>query len=120
MQRSDEAVKAAAMAGQGALFTDLLPALQAATNAHFRGQRLTDLLRVVEALRMYAADHGQWPEKLEDIKGVSIPIDPWTQKPFEYSVKNGVASVQAPANPAMAGGQWSNARYELTLRPAAK
>jgi hypothetical protein len=120
IQRSDDAVKAAAIAGQGALFTDLLPALQAATNAQFRGRRLTDLLRIVEALRMYAADHGRWPQKLEDITEVSVPIDPWTQKPFEYSVKDGVASVQAPANPPMAGGQWANARYELSLRPAAK
>jgi len=120
MGRSDEAVKAAAIAGQGALFTDLLPALQAVTSAHFRAQRQIDLLRVVESLRMYAADHGHWPEKLNDITEVSIPIDPWTRKPFEYSLKNGVASVQGALNPPMAGGNVVNQRYELTLRPAAK
>jgi hypothetical protein len=120
MKRSDDAVMAASRAGQGTLFTDLLPGLQATASAYFRSRRLVDLLRIVEALRMYAADHGRWPERLEDITEVSIPIDPWTQKPFEYSVENGVASIQAPANPPMAGGQTSNARYELTLRSAAK
>ena len=53
--------------------------------------RQINLLRTVEALRMYAAEHGRWPEKLEDIKAVPVPNDPFTEKPFEYAVKDGVA-----------------------------
>src|SRR5439155_21045324 len=46
-------------------------------------QRLA-LLRCVEALRMYAAEHdGKLPEKLDDV-GVPLPPDPYTGKPFRY------------------------------------
>ena len=120
IQRSTEDVFAADRSGQGGVFTSFLPAVSAATQARIRAQRQTDLLRVVEALRMYAAEHGRWPEKLDDITMVSIPLDPWTRKPFDYSVKEGVAMVQGPLNPPMAGGQVVNQRYELRLRPAAK
>ena len=53
--------------------------------------RQINLLRTVEALRMYAAEHGRWPEKLDEIKAVPVPNDPFTEKPFEYAVKDGVA-----------------------------
>ena len=66
--RADEAVKAAYARGEGTPFTNLLPAIHAATYARLRSMRQVNLLRTVEALRMYAAERGRWPEKLDDIK----------------------------------------------------
>jgi hypothetical protein len=105
---------------EGGVFTIALPALQAAYNAHLRSQRQTALLRVVEALRMHAAEHKAWPEKLEDVTVVPVPQDPWTEKPFEYTLKDGVAIIQMAAEPKPAGGLRVNQRYELTLRKADK
>jgi hypothetical protein len=105
--------------GEGGVFANSLPVLQATVGAHFRRQRATNLLRTVEALRMYAADHGRWPETLDEIKQVPVPLDPWTQKPFDYSVKDGVAVLEAPRTPKAPWPIDADERYELTLRPAA-
>ena len=116
--RADEAVKAAYARGEGTPFTNLLPAIHAATYARLRSMRQVNLLRTVEALRMYAAERGRWPEKLDDIKAVPVPNDPYTEKPFEYSVKDGVAILRpVPDGP---GGTYSAGsgpqRFELTLK----
>jgi hypothetical protein len=116
--RSDQAVRAAYARGEGTPFTNLLPAIHAASYARLRSMRQINLLRTVEALRMYAAEHGRWPEKLDDIKAVPVPIDPFTEKPFEYSMKDGVALLRpVPDGP---GGTYSASsgpqRYELTLK----
>jgi len=118
LTRSEDDVRAAALQGKGGIFTDALPAIQACVNAQFRHQRETNLLRTVEALRMYAAEHGRWPEKLDDITQVPVPVDPWTQKPFDYSLKDGVASLEAPHTPKAPWPIDADQRYELTLRPA--
>ncbi len=116
--RSDQVVRAAYTRGEGSPFTNLLPAIHAAMYAHLRSMRQINLLRTVEALRMYAAEHGRWPEKLEDIKAVPVPNDPFTEKPFEYAVKDGVALLRP--TPDAPGGKYSAAsgpqRYELTLK----
>ena len=42
-------------------------------------------LRVVEALRIYAAAHnGKLPQKLDEITEVPLPDDPGSGRPFEY------------------------------------
>jgi len=59
-----------------------------------RTDRKIAALRIVEALRHYAATHqGKLPATLTDIKDLSIPKDPFTDKPFGYAVKNGVATL---------------------------
>jgi hypothetical protein len=53
------------------------------------------LLRHVEAIRLYAADHkGALPAKLTDCT-VPLPNDPMTDKPFRYEVKDGVAHLRS-------------------------
>ena len=96
-----------------------LPAIPSAVSARIRSQREIDQLRVVEALRLHAAQTGRWPDKLDDITIVPVPLDPWNHKPFEYSVKNGVATLEPLDQPPMGGGPGVNSRYELTLRPPA-
>jgi hypothetical protein len=110
--RSDKAVKTAVQKGEGQPFTSLLPAVHAANYARMRSQRQTNLLRIVEALRMYAAEYGKWPAALDEIKAAPVPRDPYTDKPFEYTVKDGVAVLSSTH---LGGGSGSE-RYELTLR----
>ena len=47
-----------------------------------------DALRVIEALRLYAASHGgRLPKKLDKIEDVPVPLDPRTREPFQYKLK---------------------------------
>ena len=42
-------------------------------------------LRVLEALRSYAADHqGQLPKQLSEMDGLPVPGDPVTGRPLDY------------------------------------
>ncbi len=63
-----------------------------------RNTRRFEVLRVIEALRIYAAAHeGNLPKKLEDVTEVPIPIDPVTGKAFEYRREGDVATLRGPA-----------------------
>jgi hypothetical protein len=76
--------------------------------------RYAALLRVIEALRDYAAGHGGMPPaRLEDVKGLPVPEDPMTGKAFGYEVKGNVVILDAtPPKPFGVFGGW---RYELTF-----
>jgi hypothetical protein len=84
-------------------------------------ERHFDLLQTIEAIRLYAAETGQWPDKLTDIKLVPIPNDPATGKPFEFTRKGNKIELYAP--PPIAGerpDRGNAIRYDLTLRPIEK
>ncbi len=52
------------------------------------------LLRHVEALRLFAAEHdGKLPATLSDIS-VPLPLDPVTGKPFVYTVTGATAHLR--------------------------
>jgi hypothetical protein len=71
--------------GPAALFGSILPAVHSVQMSEVMLDRKVAALRVVAALRLYAAAHkGQLPESLDEVKDVPIPIDPMTGKPFEY------------------------------------
>src|SRR5262249_10492651 len=94
--------------------------LGAAFVAQQRHQRQTNLLRAIEALRMHAAEHGRFPDKLEDVTVVPVPRDPYTGKPFEYSGGGGVAKLSTPHDETWTPRAGA-AAYELELRrPAEK
>ena len=63
----------------------LLPATSAAKHAETRNDWNIAMLRIFEAMRLYAATHdGQWPDRLSDITEVPIPVNPFDGKPFLY------------------------------------
>ncbi len=63
--------------------------------AQMKLDRRVAALRVVEAVRLYAASHdGKLPEELSQITEVPVPDDPATGKPFEYR-RDGAAAVLA-------------------------
>jgi hypothetical protein len=101
----------------GTLFADLfLPALFKVRRAQGRLEQRIALLRHVEALRMYAADHdGKLPEILEDIP-VALPVDPFTGKPFRYKLEGTTAHIRGNPPPGMEKAPEFNLHYVVTIR----
>jgi hypothetical protein len=100
----------------------LMPAVSAAKAAEARAERDIAILRVFEAIRLYAAAHdGQLPEKLSDITEVPIPNDPIHGTAFIYNRidTDNTAILEAPG----ASGLPNNAywlRYEIHLESKGK
>lgn len=87
------------------LFSEFVPKVLPARQAQARVEQRVLLLRHVEALRLYAAEHdGQLPEKLSDLT-VPLPPDPFTGKPVGYRVEGLSAQLQA-----------LHTRYEVTMQ----
>ena len=97
-------------------FCSLVPALSRIAFLQARLDRNIALLRTVEAIRMFAADHsGQLPGSLTEITAVPIPADPVTGKDFIYRLIDARnARLEAPVAP-----EESKRRpvYELTIKP---
>jgi hypothetical protein len=76
----------------------LLP--RRASNARYnfaQTDRHIALLRTIEVIRDYAAHHdGQPPKALSEITELPLPADPFTGKPFGYSIEGKAAVVVAP------------------------
>ena len=90
----------------------LLPAVQQVRSAQVRTQRDIETLRIIEALRMYAAETGKFPARLSEIKAVEIPGNPATGKPFEYRLDGEVAVLELPRS----DGIVYSKRYRISLR----
>lgn len=75
-----------------------------------RADRQIAMLRIIEAIRAYAAENGALPEKLDDLS-VPVPTDSLREAPFVYSVKGGTATLDSPYEDAHYA-----LRYEITLK----
>jgi hypothetical protein len=74
----------------------LIPAVQKVQLAQIRTERKLAALRVIEALRLYAAaNQGRLPEKLSAITQVAVPNDPGTDRPFEYQCDGQTATLMS-------------------------
>lgn len=92
----------------------LLPALSMANQRLMLVDRKIASLRLVEALRAYAAAHGgKFPASLDDLNDTPAPIDPMTGEHFKYELRGDVAIIDCTffdrGRPAQG---W---RYELTI-----
>ncbi len=75
-----------------------IPGIKSCRRASARIDREFAALRVLEALRIYAAAHdGALPPSLDVVTEVVIPRDPATDGPFEYELSDGVARLTSPA-----------------------
>jgi hypothetical protein len=75
----------------------LIKVISSVRGAAARLDREIAMLRVFEALRIYAASHGdKLPGKLSDITEVPVPNDAITDKPFEYHFDGDKASLRGP------------------------
>lgn len=96
------------------LFLFFLPAIGKVKNAQARLDQRIAYLRIMEAIRLYAYHHkGALPASLADIK-LPLPVDPFTGKSFEYSVKDGVATLHGE-NP-YPGNESTNRYYEIRIK----
>ncbi len=100
-----------------ALFADIiLPSTLAVHRAQGRLDQRLAMLRTVEALRLYAAEHqGKLPAKLSDVT-VPLPDDPFTGKPFRYELKDGTAHLRGTPPSGEEKNPFFNMHYELTVR----
>ena len=74
----------------------LLPGVQQAMSAEIRTQLNFAALQTIEALRMHAAANGgKLPNSLQDVTIVPVPVNPATNQPFVYELKDGVATLTA-------------------------
>jgi len=97
------------------LFADFLPHIIKLCRARGQLERRIALLRHVEALRLYAAEHdGKLPARLSDIP-VPLPVDPFSGKPFDYTVEGTTAHLRGESP----SGEGSKARgaihYEVMI-----
>lgn len=60
------------------------PSIRAASDAERRGLQTVAVLATVEALRMHAARHGEFPEQLDQLDPVPAWPDPVVNGPFAY------------------------------------
>jgi len=96
-------------------FLAMMPAIQRVTFLRERLRRHYAMLRTIEAIRMYAADHGgELPQSLDDITAVPIPLDPLRGKPFIYQATGSKAVLESPIPPE--GRSKDGRRYEITMR----
>ncbi len=100
-----------------AVFGQTLPAVEKVYEAHARLNRRVTALRVVEAIRLHAAtNNGKLPKSLADIKIVPVPEDPYTQKPFEYTVKDNSFTLTGLPPTGEKPSLNNHLRYEISLR----
>jgi hypothetical protein len=69
----------------------LLPALNATIEAQDRQNTTLDLTRLAAALAVYRAEHGAYPQKLDDLVPTvlkKLPVDLFNAKPFIYQQKD--------------------------------
>ena len=100
-----------------ALFADvLIPGVYETRPAQTRLDQRIALLRHVEALRLYAAEHnGALPAQLSDFS-VPLPDDPFTGKPFRYELDGATAHFRGNPPAAEQKNPHFNVHYEVTVR----
>ncbi len=98
------------------VFSIFMPALGRISFLLVRLDRKIALLRTMEAIRMFAADHsGRLPRSLAEITSVPIPVDPVTGQDFLYKRINArKARLEVTVSPAEIK---KRPVYELTIKP---
>jgi hypothetical protein len=98
--------------------TQLMTFVPKALAASDRADRQCALLRVEEAIRLYASAHsGQLPESLDKIDAVPIPKDPMTGASFVYRREGDHAVIETPPTPkSVPENKINDRRYVIRMR----
>jgi hypothetical protein len=97
------------------LFADFLPHVVEVRRAQGRLEQRVALLRCVEALRLYAAEHdGKLPAKLAEVP-LPLPPDPFTGKAFDCTVEAATAHLRGSPPRGEEHNPRYNVRYDVTI-----
>jgi hypothetical protein len=98
------------------LFADMFPCVIELRHAQGRLEQRIALLRHVEALRLFAANHeGKLPQTLSDV-AVPLPPDPFTGKAFEYKADGMTAQLRGSRPRGEDKNVGTRSCYEVVLR----
>lgn len=76
----------------------LMPAIEQASSSLVQVDREVTLLRTVEALRLFAASHGnRWPVTGAEVTATPVPRDPVTGQHLPLAVQDGTATITLPS-----------------------
>jgi hypothetical protein len=100
-----------------ALFADVLEAgVYNIRKAQARLDQRIALLRHIEAIRLYLAEHkSSFPTNLSDLT-LPLPVDPFTGKPFRYERTGKTAHLRGSPPAAEQNNANYNVHYELTVQ----
>ena len=93
----------------------ILPAVGSVHHSSAKSERRLDVLRIVEALRLYAGKHdGALPPSLDAVTDVPVPpLDLITGKPFVYALAGKTARLTLPDENR---GEKKTLVYEITVQ----
>jgi hypothetical protein len=101
--------------GENGPFADFLPRTIELCRARGQLERQIALLRHVEALRLHAAGHdGKLPARLCDTS-VPLPVDPYTGKPFDYTVEGTTAHLRGESCSGVGSKARCKVHYEVMI-----
>jgi hypothetical protein len=101
---------------EDALFAEFLPHVIEARRVQARLEQRLGLLRNVEALRLYAAEHdGGLPQTQSELP-VPPPLDPFTGRPFVYTAEAATAHLRGSPPRGEEQNPCFNVRYEVTIQ----
>lgn len=102
--------------GPHSLASMLLPAVTKVSLASARTDRRVAALRTMEAIRLHAAANAnKFPDSLDAITVVPLPLDPITGKRFEFKRKGDKAELVGPPPGKEIASPQNALRYELRL-----
>lgn len=102
MRSADETLRSSVWTGREIIPIAgvLMPAMQACKAGEARMEWQIALLRIYEALRLYAASHdGRLPDLLGDVSEVPIPVNPFDGQPFLYQRSGSTAVIDGAGPP---------------------
>jgi hypothetical protein len=93
---------------QDPIVFDLAPAIARVLHRRALVDQRIAILRHVESLRLYAAEHGRFPAKLSEV-WTPLPVDPMSGQPLRYESDGTLAHLRGSAP----RGEEQNAAYHL-------
>ena len=91
----------------------LIPATSKVLASAARLEARIAALRVIEAARLYAAEHDRLPASLADITQVPVPLNPTSGAPFAYHSDGLTATLTVPSP---SGSPATSLQYKLSIR----
>ncbi len=98
ISRTEEQMRQRTSDSPWSLLGTFAPEIKTSLTNLARADRRIALLRTVEAVRAYAAEHdGQVPARLEDLRDTPAPLDPMTGQKFKYQTDGQLVTIEGPA-----------------------